>query len=91
MVRKTTIRALEEALDNGLDNRQLDFFVEDKGLSFADYISATGSSGIHKPSGDIPAGLFIFGEENFAGKPDTVFQTAQFGSVAFYQLMEGDI
>ncbi|MBR0116518.1 MAG: hypothetical protein IJM04_04470 [Prevotella sp.] len=91
MVRKTTIRALEAALDNGLDNSQLDFFVEDKGLSFEDYISATGSSGIHKPSGDIPAGLFIFGEENFVGKPDTVFQTAHVGSVAFYQLMEDDV
>ena len=88
MVRKTTIRALEAALDNGLDNSQLDFFVEDKGLSFEDYISATGSSGIHKPSGDIPAGMFIFGEDNFVGKPDTVFHTSECGAVAFYKLFE---
>lgn len=88
MVNKKSIEALENALRNGLDNSQLDFFIEDKELTFADYISARESVGCHQPTDNVPAGMFIFGEDNFVGKPDTVFHTSECGAVAFYKLFD---
>lgn len=89
MVRKSTLKVLEQAINDGLCNDRLDFFTEDKSLTFEDYNGAFAHWGEHRkhqPTDIIPAGLFIYGEDNFIDEPDTVFQTAEIGLVAFYQL-----
>ncbi len=89
MTKQSTLKVLEKAINDGLSNDRLDFFTEDKALTFEQYNGAFahwGEHRKHKPSDTIPAGLFIYGEDNFIDEPDTVFQTETVGLVAFYQL-----
>lgn len=90
MVKKETLAVLEQALNRSILPYQIDFFIEDKDLTFEEYNSAISSEGKHKTTDKVPAGLCLYGEENFIGTPDTVFNIPECGPMAFYQLVENE-
>lgn len=82
---KEALKALEHAINQGLTNSEIDFFTEPKCLTFREYIGAKDASGGFGADDKIPAGLFIYGEENLANAPKAVFDIDD-GKVAFYEL-----
>ena len=81
-----TLKVLEAAINNGLNNSTINFFNEDKCMSFEKYIGAINANGKDNIEDTVKAGLFIWMEENFIGIPDTIFED-QFGQkVAYYKL-----
>lgn len=82
---KRALKALEYAINQGLTNSEIDFFTEPKNITFREYIGARKSEGSFRPDDNIQAGLFIYGEDNFAESPNAVFEIEDC-KVAFYEL-----
>lgn len=81
-----TLKVLETAISNGLDNSIIIFFSEDKDISFDKYIGAVNANGEDNIEDIVKAGLFIWMKENFISIPDTIFED-QFGQkIAYYRL-----
>ena len=81
-----TLKVLERSIKDGLTNCEMDFSTAGKCISFKDYIGAVTATGNQKVDDTIPAGLLIFGKNNFISIPDTVFETGDGDSVGFYKL-----
>ena len=84
--RQLALRVLEIAINQGLDNNSIDFFVDDKNINFSDYIGAINSNGEHAIDSEVKAGLFIWGTDNFISVPDTIFNIHDGQKVAYYKL-----
>lgn len=80
------LRVLEKAINNGLTNMSMDFFTQPKEITFGEYISAIDAEGHLSPNDKVPAGLLIWGEDNFVGSPSAVFYLDDASKVAFYEL-----
>ena len=70
------LEVLEYAINQGLGNDKLDFFTKPKSITFKEYIG---------PNDIVPAGLFLYGRENFVNTPSAIFETDN-SEVAFYEL-----
>lgn len=79
------LEVLEYAINQGLGNDKLDFFTKPKSITFKEYIGANDAEGYLGPNDIIPAGLFLYGRENFINTPSAVFETDN-SEVAFYEL-----
>lgn len=82
----TTLKVLEIAINQGLDNNSIDFFTDDKNINFSDYIGAVNSNGEHTINSEVKAGLLIWGYDNFISAPDTVFDSHDGQKIAYYKL-----
>lgn len=82
---KEIFEVIEYAINQGLSNDKLDFFTKPKDITFKEYIGAKESEGYFRPNDIVPAGLFLYGRENFINTPSTIFKTDD-SDVAFYDL-----
>jgi hypothetical protein len=79
------LEVLEYAINQGLGNDKLDFFTKPKSTTFKEYIGANDAEGYLGPNDIVPAGLFLYGRENFVNTPSAIFETDNC-EVAFYEL-----
>nr|DAN82924.1 MAG TPA: hypothetical protein [Caudoviricetes sp.] len=79
------LEVLEYAINQGLGNDKLDFFTKPKSITFKEYIGANDAEGYLGPNDIVPAGLFLYGRENFVNTPSAIFETDN-SEVAFYEL-----
>lgn len=79
------LEVLEYAINQGLGNDKLDFFTKPKSITFNEYIGANDAEGYLGPNDIVPAGLFLYGRENFVNTPSAIFETDN-SEVAFYEL-----
>lgn len=79
------LEVLEYAINQGLGNDKLDFFTKPKSTTFKEYIGANDAEGYLGPNDIVPAGLFLYGRENFVNTPSAIFETDN-SEVAFYEL-----
>ena len=79
------LEVLEYAINQGLGNDKLDFFTKPKSITFKEYIGANDAEGYLGPNDIVPAGLFLYGRENFINTPSAIFKTDN-SEVAFYEL-----
>ena len=84
--RQLALRGLEIAINQGLDNNSIDFFVDDKNINFSDYIGAINANGEYTINSEVKAGLLIWGNDNFISVPDTIFNVHDGQKVAYYKL-----
>ena len=87
----TTLKVLEQAINEGLTNSDMSFFANNKKITFMQYlfgdsdahtITANGAFGLWDK---IPAGLFIWEEENFISIADAIFSDGK-TKIAYYKL-----
>ena len=79
------IKLLRELSDLGLCfENEVTIIPEELNISFKAYVGAISSTGKYKITDDVPAGVFVYGDENIIGIPDVIFRLSDKETVLFY-------
>lgn len=86
-VKINTLEVLSQAIRNGLTNGELIVNTKQLTTPFKTFLGNLSVMGIYSIDDIVPAGVFIFGEDNFISSPDAIFTDYKEGfKIGFYTL-----